>query len=631
MMKSKDIFIFSFFLASLSFEVQAQNIEGEEREARLFFEAGDFNRAIIQYKNMQGLSLLPWQQAIITYNLGTSKLGCLKTTSCEIGQENLAEALSIFQSINIDDQSLPLLSYRMQINMALVRLSMAQAQSKAIRNNPDASLEDYSAIVRSLQEAAAEIAKIDSAWCQLSKAEGATTCEVSIEASEMHIELKRQYAQTLQDIHDLMLVHPSVQTGSIMLLTGSKAALKHVDFLNERVFDDNLKTEYVNFFLRQDNSWMPLWEVVGQLIKQDPDKEKQNIFQKASKNFSAGTTAMKKQEFLVSQKAFKLSINELNAFVQLIFGDKNAEDIVQRILIQYTLVLLNEPLQELDLQSLIEIQTLLEDPLKERDNEKLNKIFQTAQRTLNAALNSLQNDGPIHAQIYAEAARYQIKQLSQSLKVSKETSTTILKQMIDMQEQAIVLNRLRISMDGKETSDPEIDVLIRNTQSYPFQFVDTFYQAVIAQQKEDEKSPQGNSKKRNLQVPWDEVLPLVDAGTKTAKQAEKFLSAPTLQSRPNALNLQLKTLASWNEALAKMQKKTKSDTKQKEEQPSQEQHSAENKEQQPQSNEPEKTSIQEPGGSSLNDVLRSLQEMENDDRSQPYFKTSANKEVERPW
>lgn len=42
--------------------------------------------------------------------------------------------------------------------------------------------------------------------------------------------------------------------------------------------------------------------------------------------------------------------------------------------------------------------------------------------------------------------------------------------------------------------------------------------------------------------------------------------------------------------------------------------------------------MQTSGDSTLNDVLRMLQEMENDDRSKPrILETPANKEVGRPW
>lgn len=592
------------------------------QEVQFFFDAGDFNRAASQYKSMLDNPLPPWQQAIITYNLGTAKLS----------QGKWDEALQIFQSISLEDISLPLLNYRLQINIALTRLLMAKAQSEAVQNDPNASsLADYSSIVRLLREADADVAKAEDFWCQLSRAEGASACEASVEAKEMHIEIKRQYAQVLQHMHDFMLRHASIQEGSITLLASAKAALSHVNFLIELAMEDHLSIDYIEFFQHQDNSWMPFWESVDKLLKQDPDKKKRMVFQKAWKSFSKGIDLMKHRKYPGSQEAFQDSISELNDFVQLVFGDQTADEIVQRILVSYDLMLLNEPLQSLALHSLMEIQALLEIPLKKLEDKHLDEMFQTAQRSLAAALHSMQNNQPIQAKIYTEDARNQILLLSQHLnKTSKNSPQTILKRMIEAQEHALSLNRLRLSMEGIESPDPDIDQLIHRAQSQTVQSLQSFYQAVIDQQKEG-LQPSNKDSEAAMQIPWDEVLPPFEAGVKLAQQARELLPAPDVYRRYSIINLQEKTLAAWKEALANMQKKKKSDIKQKEELQSAEQQPAEEKEPQPQPIQPEEQPRQEPGGSSLNDVLRSLQEMENDDRSRPYFKTSGNKEVERPW
>lgn len=592
------------------------------QEARIFFDAGDFNRAASQYKGMLDVSLPPRQQAIITYDLGTAKLG----------QGKWEEALQIFQSINLDDISLPLLNYRLQINIALTRLLMAKAQFEAVQKDPSVSrLTDYSTIVRLLKEAAADVVKADEFWCQLSIAEGASSCEASVEAKEMHVEIKRQYAQVLQHMHDFMLQHVSLQEGSITLLASAKVALSHVNFLIEHTIEDHLSIDYIEFFQHQDNSWTPLWESVDKLLKQDPDEKKRMVFQKAWKSFSQGIDLMKHRKYRGSQEAFQESISELNDFVQLVFGDQTVEEIVQRILISYDLMLLNDPLQNLALQFLVEIQALLEIPLTKLEDKQLDEIFQTAQRSLAAALHSMQNNQPIQAKIYTEDARYQILLLSQNLnKTSKTSSQIILKRMIEAQGYALSLNRLRSSMEGIETPGLDIDQLIHRAQSQTVQPLQSFYQAVIDQQKKDLQSLNKDTEAAS-QIPWDEALPPFETGMKLAQQAKELLAAPDLHRRHSIINIQEKTLAAWKEALANMQKKKKSDIKQKKEQQSAEQQPTEEKEPQPQPIQPEEQLMQELGGSSLNDVLRSLQEMENDDRSQPYFKTFGNKEVERPW
>jgi len=125
------------------------------------------------------------------------------------------------------------------------------------------------------------------------------------------------------------------------------------------------------------------------------------------------------------------------------------------------------------------------------------------------------------------------------------------------------------------------------------------------------------------------VIPLFTEGLQSAQEAEKWV-ASSKGGDKNILRLQEKTLSAWKDALAHMQKKKKSDIKQKEEEKSQELSSKDDQGPKSQQDQP-KSSSAEQQNSSLNDLLRSLQEMENDDKSRPHFNPPANKEMERPW
>lgn len=498
---------------SLCLSLNAQ--EGDvQRQAGLFFDAGDYGQAVRQYKIMLESSLSPWQQAIIAYNLGTAKLA----------QGKWEEALQSFQSIDTAETTLPLLKYRLQINMALARLLIFKEKFEVIQKNPDPSIKDYSPVVQLLQEAATEIAKIEKNRCQLLKAEGNSSCDNSIQTKEMQAEIKRLQEGILQKIHELMLS----QEGSSAL---------------------------------------------------------------------AGR-----------------SINE----------------ILQGILIQYTLTLISDPLTDLIINSLIEFQHILEAPLKQFDDDEINKSFKASQDSLATAFDLVQQGQAIKAKIYIEEAKHQIKLISHYLDKTANSPKKILQQMIESQEDALSLNRLRSNLEELETPGRNIDGFVQQAQSEALLPSENFYQAVVAQQKKDSQPLKDDNKVQNSQIAWDEVLTSFEAGVKSARQVEKTLVSSSHQQDLIAIQLQEKTLAAWKDALTKMQKKKKSDIKQQEEQRSLEQESAENKKQ-PESQEPEKTKMDEPRGSSLNDVLRSLQEMENDDRSQPYFKAPSNKDTQRPW
>ncbi|MBA3815136.1 MAG: hypothetical protein H0X29_01170 [Parachlamydiaceae bacterium] len=619
-----------------------QDAESQQREARLYFDAGDFNNAIKQYQRMLEDSLKPWQRAVVTYNLGTTKLGCMqaeverllsneklqKTPTCGIEIEKWNELLQIFRSISLIDSPI-LLDYRLHLNMELTQLLMAKMKLEAVESHVNASLEDYNAILHMLHEAVGGIKEVKRSWCQLSKAEGVATCSPSIESNEIEAELKRQYAQVLQHIYNFMLRHPSAEQGSITLLTGIKAVLKHVNFLIEHQIDDHLSIGYLKLFQQQDYSWLPVWKSINELLTNDENKEKRIVFQKALKSFTLGLDYMGSRNYPDSQEAFKKSLRELNEFILLVFVNKAADEIVQKILIQYTFTLLNEPLQNLSLQSLIEMQALLKEPLEKLKNENLNLIFKKSQVSLTNAVELLQSSQPIQSRIYTEEAGHRMKLLAQNLNHSKKNPKIILKQMIENQEYALLIDRLRLSIEETESLAPHLNEVIHVAQSQTFQSSEDFYQSIILQQKEDSQSLKGNE---NLQIPWDEVLTSFEEGARLAKQSEKLLATPSSEERSRAILLQEKTLEVWKEALAKMQKKKKSDIKQKEEQQLSDEQSAEDNEQQPQPDQSKKEkSKQETGGSSINDVLQSLQEMENDDRSKPYFKPSANKGVERPW
>jgi Ca-activated chloride channel family protein len=626
--------VFSLIVAVMGtfcVEMYAQDLDVQQQKALLFFDAGDFSRAVNQYKSMLDEPLLPWQHAIASYNLGTAKLN-LFISNLNREQEKWNEVLQIFQVTKLAESPLPLLNYRLHLNIALAQLLMANDKFETAKQNRNATLKDYITIMQLLQEVDNEARTTEDVRCQLMHMEGATTCEASIKINEIQLELRRQYAQVLQAIHDLILSDVTLQTGAGALLAGSKAALENMDFLIENSMEDHLKSEYAQLFYRQANSWLPLWEGLDHRFQKNSEKEKHAIFQKAMKSFNNGTDLMHNHKYADSAQAYKESVAGLNDVVQLEFADKTIEEIVQSILAQYDISLMNEPLQHLALESLMELQTLI--PSNKLEDKHLNDMFQNSQHALDAALHALKNNQMIQAKIYSNEARFQMSLISQQLdKTAKHSPKTLLQQIIDVQEHALSLNRLRTRMEETESPDPHVNDLIKRAQSQVLRFPQIFYQAVMDTQKKGMHTAdsKGTSANNNAHIIWADVLTLFAEGLKSAQQGEKLLTVPNGDQRNSAISLQNKAVASWKDALAAMQKKKKSDIKQKEEQQSMENQSEEKNQSPSQQPQPEKIPEQRSGSSSLNDILRSLQEMENDDRSQPHFKTPGEKEVERPW
>lgn len=145
-------------------------------------------------------------------------------------------------------------------------------------------------------------------------------------------------------------------------------------------------------------------------------------------------------------------------------------------------------------------------------------------------------------------------------KKASPSAKEILKQMIEIQEYAFSIYRLRVEIDDKESIDPHIDRLMLEAQNQTFQSSDAFYQAVIKAQ---------NTETKGETIPWDEVIPLFEEGLQSAQKAEKWLVS-SKDGGQKHIAFAEKTLSAWKDALAHMQKKKKSDIKQKEEEKSQE-------------------------------------------------------------
>jgi hypothetical protein len=266
-----------------------------------------------------------------------------------------------------------------------------------------------------------------------------------------------------------------------------------------------------------------------------------------------------------------------------------------RLLDSYKLALIDDPLQEEALISLIEEQKQILKPFTEE-----------ATKILQQSLLSLQQGHPLTARFYLQKARFQLTKMARPAK--RGSTVTLLDKLqmaLDEQHQAIILNRLAERMANSEELDTAIIEGILVPQKAAVKSATSFKSAVYQQQIQ-------GFKKKCQANPWSELLPLFDEGYVSALQASIEKPRPSLE-------LQDQALQKWSHALQILHNPSsaKSSCKgslQEQQKPSESQKKEAEKE------EPVK----------LNEVLQNMQKMQQED-SEEKPAPKAPLKGERPW
>lgn len=165
----------------------------------------------------------------------------------------------------------------------------------------------------------------------------------------------------LQKIYNQILTEAPLLNRVMTLLTGTQSAVKHVDFLIKYPLENDLLTNYISlYFLNEMEAGCRFGKVLTNAASRKYDKNMQPVFKHAKESFLKGMNLMKQRKFTQSAHSFEDSHQSLNQFAQLVIANNTTQEIVKNIVIQYTLILLNEPLQDSVLATLLVIQTSLE-------------------------------------------------------------------------------------------------------------------------------------------------------------------------------------------------------------------------------------------------------------------------------
>jgi len=579
-----------------------QDFESTMHQAEVLFEAEDYGRAISLYEILLDRQLEPWQQATLKYNIGTA----------ELAQGKWEQALSFFQDISGNDLS-PLLKARLASNMAFARLMQAKdaAASFEKQSAGNQGQEAYSQVLFLFNQTLNTLTLAEHASCELGEAEGAKECIVPRDIIEMRKEAKIGLAHFLETYSSYRLAHLSLQGAAAALLSETEALLKRLEFLQNSSMDESLKIQYATAYVDVADTWLPLWSFLKELEKKEK-LEMESALKQASKDFISGLDLMQKMRFEESQVEIKKSNVFLRDLLQAALDKTPLRESVRQLSASYDFLLEQDPLQEMTLNGVVQLQENFGKLLETAQKPELNVGFQKAQGALESGKHAFEDFKLIQAHMWIEIARASIQGLGSQLESPSENKAkTILEQAIRQEQLALSLNRLRQQMQGREPSTEEVDALPSEAQKETVKVANGFLAAAIAYQREifEKKPPESACQKH----PWDEVIPLFTEGLNSAIRAADVLSQDVSRLR-SVIPLGEMVLARWKEALSKLNAPTVSSQ-------------AEQEQQKKAEKAPSGTST-----SSLNQVVRFIQEMEADDKSYSAIQESpAKSTVERPW
>ena len=607
-------FALNFFVVQIHF-LHAQ----DQNEARTFFEAGNFSQAQAAYEDMLDDKIAPWQKQIVQYNIATSLLADGKWD----------EAVLSFEVLSDEGIKHPLLKQRLLSNLALAKVMQIEGMMEALKNHPKPAYEDYNRIYVLYHKALKDIQNAETAWCELQFVEGATNCIPSVYLNEMHLKVKTHLNVFLDDYQNYRLNHATIQQGVSALIFGENSLLDFLNILQNPQVSIELKKDFFADYLAEANSWKELWDKLKTDFKAKSKNYLENLhdlFDQSRQNFLESIGDAEKQNYSGSIEQLKKSQSGLSELLKKLFEKSSPKEVLQQLVIMYGLGLIMEPVQDAYLLQVLETQSAFETSFKKVADASLFASYEKSLKYLKLSLESLNSSSSYNARLFAEVARFYIANVVEQIDLElKPQPSFILKNAIAKQEFVILLNQLRTNQNVNEKTAKQVEQLLAELQELTLTSAYGFLSVVYRQQKEAYTA--ANSEKSRCQCyPWDEVIPLFSDGYTNAEFASLRLQAGDY--RPAAIqHLQKKAIDYWKEALAKLKAQSSSAK-----QPSKQAEEKQQSEQQEAMEQKNLSKDSATNNAKLNEILRTIQDMESDDQSQPQqVKTDSGKGEERSW
>lgn len=557
------------------------------KEAKEYFEAGDYQHAEQIYENLLEKAASLWEQQVMAYNLGTSFLA----------EKKYEKALAAFNQISLGEDPQPLLNLRLKTNYILALLREAEQLSHGKLDQMEKSLYFY-------RRAIEQIPLALQADCQLQQAEGSGECLPSDNLNLMKLYAKHGYAILLKKILVWRITHSKWIDAVSLVSVSMNQLIREVSLLNSKQIKDRLQKQYAALIVKEGENWQKVWKSVLEKDMNTKEKTYKDLFDQSFKQFELGLNFIRSGQFTLAIEHWTKSKAILKNLMEKFFKGEPQEELLRRLLAFYNYAYVQNPLQESTLSSLESEQNELI-PLF---SGEIAAAVEEAKNSLTLSYNALQNSNIPLAQFHLGYSRYIVIRLLQQTNLSKNIDPkTILSAAIETQHEALLLNRLfwGIKQGEKEQFFP----IIRNLQKEVVATTAPFLSQVFQlQEKEFQK---GNCQAN----PWGEAIPLFDEGWHSANDA-------ATGKETISLNLQERTLSLWREALDKLNSPSSSATCREKKEERREEKKNQQHDKQQSKNEESKSSMEE--------VLRQLIEMDQEDRL-PLESSPLQLKGVKPW
>lgn len=552
-----------FLLVADETQVKAERIAFWH--AKSYLEAGEGTKAEEIFNDLLVKEKESWKKALLFYDSATSAL-------LMNGDE---KAIDLYSQIPLGENPPPFFIRALKGNMAIARWHLVQASLKKIEEGTASFPDTFLKAGDLLRLIFKDINAAQKAECAMQT----DRCVLHPLLEEVRLAAQQRLSWLLLKLQAMRMESMTVEEGVPLLLTG----IEELDNTLDTLFDN--KGQPVVILAQSKRignaatTWIPLWELLKNKLNTSEGYEKAfSAFNLAATSAGAGDIA-KARKNLHDARAYLEEV-----YLGLIAKNPLLESL-RRLLSRYDNIRETMSIQQAPIESLLRQQTLV---LQKIETDKNKAIAENSNKQLEESIAAAYVGNAEGANFFLNVARHGILRLFWELEpVQGPFSHHLLARTVEEQRNALVLMRIMNRMDELPLNGRDI---IANAQSAVLKSTDAFYKAALIQQKEEFE----HSNDYCQYHPWNEAFPLFFEGEEAAKEAQQMIKKVGLRQGEDVKLLQDNALNKFNQAVQEL-KKPKSNESCKENQ-------------QPEEGKEQKTSIDE--------VLRLLQKMEQDDRQQ---------------
>ncbi|MCB1112781.1 MAG: hypothetical protein KDK72_09015 [Chlamydiia bacterium] len=572
--------------------------EDQIQQAYELAQAGDQEKARAIYENLLLQEKEPWKQAILRYDIATTYL--------QEGQ--LSEALQTYDSIRLGANPYPLLLKRIEENLAVARWREALRMIEAYQEQTELSEDAVNKAIFLIRQVFQNVRAANDADCLLRKIEGSEACMPPDDLEMLRQSAQKRLAEILLDRRRQRIEEVSPQDALIYLIFGvgrQSAELRAIG----RVPDTGLRHDYINREVVEAETWLPLWEAERKVVH-DPAIDRAFI------EFNSAIALMKEEDIISAEKKLEAVSDILEELLKQAFNNDPVPEILEKLLSAYRIALAEKIIQRGTIAALEQQQIRFSDLLREITKRPQEVRLENAAALLKQSMVELNQIDPILSRLLLIAAQQEVELLKWEYldKQQEPTAETVLERAIALQRDALDAARLAKDRSGKG----ERKELLR-LQNQVALTADVFETAAYREQQRAFNKADAFSCQY---LPWAEALPLFSQGKDMVIFAREELSEE-IEKLPRAIAHQEQAIIHWQRALAKLKEPRTGEPcrqqKQGGEEGKQEQQPQEGSEQQ-----------QKPKATPHDEVLRLLQQMEQDDRQQKKSSQPV-KQGDKPW